>query len=255
MSSTPSPPDHYTRLDVDPSASRDEIRAAFRRLAKETHPDRNPGDPDAEARFRKIREARDVLLDPERRARYDARRQAGRAGAPSSITATSVAETGCVGYYLPRVAIGLVATVAFFALEVAGVWRMDDLQTLALAIGGASLVTGLIAVVILRLAPETADDYAVRFGADDLRVWHEQRMAARLPWTAIRAVTWDAARATLDLHLTPDAPVPSPTPPVLPDVEPGENGPRVRLDLSGTDVPTDALRQFLHAQPVDVQAT
>ena len=63
--------DHYEVLGVDRDASPDEIKRAFRRLARATHPDANPDDPSAEARFRQVAEAYEVLSDPEKRARYD----------------------------------------------------------------------------------------------------------------------------------------------------------------------------------------
>ena len=63
--------DYYATLGVEPDASPDEIKKAFRRLARATHPDANPGDPTAEARFREVAEAYEVLSDPEKRARYD----------------------------------------------------------------------------------------------------------------------------------------------------------------------------------------
>lgn len=62
---------YYETLGVDQDATADEIKAAFRRLARETHPDANPGDAVAEERFRKVAEAYEVLSDPQKRARYD----------------------------------------------------------------------------------------------------------------------------------------------------------------------------------------
>lgn len=63
--------DYYAILGIDRSATTEEIKKAFRRIARETHPDTNPGDAAAEARFREAAEAYEVLSDPERRARYD----------------------------------------------------------------------------------------------------------------------------------------------------------------------------------------
>lgn len=62
---------YYDILGVDRSASIEEIKKAFRRLARETHPDANPNDPAAEAQFKLAAEAYEVLSNPERRRRYD----------------------------------------------------------------------------------------------------------------------------------------------------------------------------------------
>jgi DnaJ-class molecular chaperone len=61
----------YEVLGLKPGASADEIRKAYRKLAKEFHPDLNPGKPAAEARFKAVTAANDILSDPEKRARYD----------------------------------------------------------------------------------------------------------------------------------------------------------------------------------------
>lgn len=65
------PRDYYETLGVGRDASTEEIKKAFRRIARQTHPDANPGDPHSEARFREAAEAYEVLSDPSRRARYD----------------------------------------------------------------------------------------------------------------------------------------------------------------------------------------
>jgi curved DNA-binding protein CbpA len=64
-------PDYYQLLGVSPDATISQIKKAYRKLARQHHPDANPGDPDAAARFRDITGAYGTLTDPARRTAYD----------------------------------------------------------------------------------------------------------------------------------------------------------------------------------------
>jgi len=63
--------DYYKILGVDKKASAKEIKQAYRKLARKYHPDVNPGDKDAESKFKEINEANEVLSDPEKRKKFD----------------------------------------------------------------------------------------------------------------------------------------------------------------------------------------
>jgi molecular chaperone DnaJ len=81
-------PDYYKTLGVDKKATPEEIKKAYRKLARKYHPDTNPDDTQAEKRFKEISQAHDVLGDPEKRKQYDTNSGAfaagGGAGGPGS---------------------------------------------------------------------------------------------------------------------------------------------------------------------------
>lgn len=101
--------DYYATLGVSKTASDKEIKQTFRKLARKYHPDVNPGDKSAEARFKEINEANEVLGDPEKRKKYDelganwrlyeqAQAQGARAGAGSPFGSQWTYSTGGGGF-------------------------------------------------------------------------------------------------------------------------------------------------------------
>jgi molecular chaperone DnaJ len=86
--------DLYSTLGVEPDATADEIKRAYRKLARRFHPDRNPGDADAEARFKEVQAAYDTLSDQKKRAEYDVARSAPHTTATTGWSDSSFSGIG-----------------------------------------------------------------------------------------------------------------------------------------------------------------
>ena len=86
--------DYYEVLGIGKNATDAEIKSAYRKLAKKYHPDLNPGDKEAEEKFKEVNEANDVLSDPQKRQRYD---QFGFAGVDPNYAAANGGGAGGFG--------------------------------------------------------------------------------------------------------------------------------------------------------------
>ncbi len=87
--------DYYEVLGIGKNATDAEIKSAYRKLAKKYHPDLNPGDKEAEEKFKEVNEANDVLSDPQKRQRYD---QFGFAGVDPNYAAANGGGAGAGGF-------------------------------------------------------------------------------------------------------------------------------------------------------------
>ena len=107
--------DYYEVLGIGKNATDAEIKSAYRKLAKKYHPDLNPGDKEAEEKFKEVNEANDVLSDPQKRQRYD---QFGFAGVDPNYAAANGGGAGAGGTSL---AISLAAALAVDSAALAAV--------------------------------------------------------------------------------------------------------------------------------------
>ena len=111
--------DPYKELGVSKGASADEVKKAYRKLAKELHPDKNPGDKITEDKFKRVTAAFDILGDAEKRKKYDA----GQIDAETFATGLASAETALgVALLVPKTrklallgAVGYVGYLGFNA--------------------------------------------------------------------------------------------------------------------------------------------
>jgi len=241
-----SPPDYYARLGVRPAATTEEIRDAYREKARETHPDRNPDDPKAAERFQKVKEAYQVLRDPERRARYDDTR-AARQRLPDGLTINQQAPAGCGGY-IWRVLAGMLAFGLFLVLEAMDVWATSDIWTLTLAVSLASLAAGGVAMLIAWQFPDEATDVMVRLTQSQATMRADGHTTFQIGWTNVNAVHLRDDGRTLELVVDRSAArALRPVPPVLTTVDHRSDHSILQLDLSDTDVPRDVLLTFLRS--------
>jgi len=141
---------HYQNLGLSPSATPDEIKKAYRKLAKVYHPDHNPKRKSAEARFKLLQHAYDILSDPEKRQEYDQllseRREASLETGDSDAAGSSWSRWE--PYIFPFI-IGAVvgAFLGFEALLYAYTPAIDSNIWGFVFLGGGALIGGVVASI------------------------------------------------------------------------------------------------------------
>ena len=122
--------DYYQVLGVAETATVDEIKKAFRRLAKQYHPDRNPNNAQAAERFKEVNEAHDVLSDPDKRKRYDQLRRYGAYAGAGRGGSAGVPGAGGVDFDLSDLGsfggLGDLFSTIFGRRGTSGAERLDD---------------------------------------------------------------------------------------------------------------------------------
>lgn len=145
----------YNLLGALPRDDAEDLRVAFRRAVKSTHPDLRPGDPDAALKFRQIVRANEILGDPEQRAAYDHLLKLAREE-QQSATAHPIAAR------IHRLATGVIALAAFSIVAVAGYLLIMQLSTTFVAhandVDGATRLSASIAAVSAAESPGQLDE-------------------------------------------------------------------------------------------------
>jgi tetratricopeptide (TPR) repeat protein len=148
----------YDLLGALPRDDAEDLRVAFRRAVKGTHPDLRPGDPDAALKFRQIVRANEILADPEQRAAYDHLVKVAREE-QQSITAHPIAAR------IHRLATGVIALTVFSIASVAGYLLFMHLATTLVAhandVDGATRLSASIAAVRAADPPGQLDEGAL----------------------------------------------------------------------------------------------